>query len=329
MRMKNILGIGNALVDILATLTDDAILREFNLPKGSMQHVDEPAANRLWERLHTLGGVQHVAGGSAANTMAGAAQLGLHCTFIGKTGNDEPGQLFARDQAAHGITSALLHSATSTGRCTVFISPDAERTMATYLGAAIELSPGDLDEKMFRGHHYFYIEGYLVQNHDLVRRAMALAKAQRLVIVLDLASYNVVEQNRDFLHGMLRQYVDIVFANEAEAEAFTGKKPHEAVGELSKLSDIAVVKTGGEGSLVQCGDSVHAVKPCPAQVIDTTGAGDLYAAGFLYGHAAGWPIDRCAAAGSITASKVVEVIGPKVSPGGWAEIKQQLKHYTV
>ncbi|MDR2449363.1 MAG: adenosine kinase [Prevotellaceae bacterium] len=327
--MKKILGIGNALVDILATLTGDSILQEFNLPKGSMQHVDEPAANRLWERLHTLGGVQRVAGGSAANTMAGAAQLGLHCTFIGKTGNDEPGRFFADDQAAHGVTSVLLHSPTSTGRCTVFISPDAERTMATYLGAAIELSPDDLDERVFTGYHYFYIEGYLVQNHDLVRRAMELAKAQRLIIALDLASYNVVEQNRDFLHNMLRQYVDIVFANEAEAEAFTGKKPHEALGELSALCDIAVVKTGGEGSLVQRGSTVHRIKPCLANVVDTTGAGDLYAAGFLYGQAAGWPLDQCGAAGSLTASKVVEVIGPKVSNAGWAAIKQHLKNYII
>jgi sugar/nucleoside kinase (ribokinase family) len=327
--MKNILGIGNALVDILATLTDDSILQEFNLPKGSMQHVDETTANRLWKRLHTLGGIQHVAGGSAANTMAGAAQLGLHCTFIGKTGDDEPGQFFARDQAAHGITATLLHSATSTGCCTVFISPDAERTMATYLGAAIELSPDDLDEKMFKGHGYFYIEGYLVQNHDLVRRAMELANAQQLTIVLDLASYNVVEQNRNFLHDMLQQYVHIVFANEAEAEAFTGKKSHEALGELSKLSDIAVVKVGREGSLIQRGNAVHTVKACPANVIDTTGAGDLYAAGFLYGHAAGLPLDQCGAIGAITAAKVVEVIGPKVSGDGWTAIKQHLKDYIL
>jgi sugar/nucleoside kinase (ribokinase family) len=323
--MKNILGIGNALVDILVTLSDDLLLQEFSLPKGSMQHVDEATANRQWERLHTLGSIQHVAGGSAANTMAGAAQLGMHCSFIGKTGNDEPGQFFARDQAAYGITSTLLHSATATGRCTVFISPDTERTMATYLGAAIELSPDDLDEKMFKGHHYFYIEGYLVQNHDLVRRAMELAKAQQLTIVLDLSSYNVVEENRDFLHSVLQQYVHIVFANEAEAEAFTGKKPHEALGELSELSDIAVVKTGRDGSLVQSGRTVHHVEPCPTNVIDTTGAGDLYAAGFLYGHAAGLPLDQCGAAGSLTASKVVEVIGPKISGHGWTAIKQHLK----
>jgi sugar/nucleoside kinase (ribokinase family) len=294
-----------------------------------MQHVDEATANRLWEHLHALGGVQHVAGGSAANTMAGAAQLGMHGTFIGKTGNDELGQLFAHDQAAHGITSRLLHSATSTGRCTVFISPDAERTMATYLGAAIELSPDDLDEGMFKGYQYFYIEGYLVQNHDLVRRAMELAEAQQLTIALDLASYNVVEQNRAFLHDMLRKHVHIVFANEAEAEAFTGKKPREALDELSKLSDIAVVKTGRDGSLIQSGHTVQAVTAQQANVIDTTGAGDLYASGFLYGHAAGLPLAQCGAIGSMTASKVVEVIGPKVSADGWAEINKHLKNYTL
>jgi sugar/nucleoside kinase (ribokinase family) len=290
-----------------------------------MQHVDEPTANRLWEQLYKLG-VQHVAGGSAANTMAGIAQLGMHCTYIGKTGHDELGELFAQDQAAHGVTSMLLTSHLSTGRCTVFISPDTERTMATYLGAAIELSPDDLNEKMFRGHDYFHIEGYLVQNHDLVRRAMELAKQHQLLISLDLASYNVVEQNRDFLHEMLQKYVDIVFANETEAEAFTGQELHRALNELSKLSRIAVVKIGSNGSMVQSGHTVHTITPYHARAVDATGAGDLYAAGFLYGHAAGLPLDKCGAIGSMIGAKVVEVIGPKISNSGWMAVKKNIEN---
>jgi sugar/nucleoside kinase (ribokinase family) len=322
--MKRILGIGNALVDILATMEDDIILQEFHLPKGSMQHVDEATATKLWSRLQ-LSNIQHIAGGSAANTMAGTAQLGMPSSFIGKIGHDEPGRLFTDDQLAHGITSNMLFSKTSTGRCTVFISPDAERTMATYLGAAIELVPEDLDENMFKGFDYFHIEGYLVQNHDLVRRAMELAKNKQLIISLDLASYNVVEDNLEFLREMLEKYVDIVLANEAEAEAFTGKAPREALEDLSKLCSSAVVKLGSEGSLIQSGSTVHAISPYKANAVDATGAGDLYASGFLYGHSLGLSLDKCGAIGSMIAAKVVEVVGPKVTENDWSNARQQIK----
>jgi sugar/nucleoside kinase (ribokinase family) len=318
--VKRILGIGNALVDVLVNLPDDHLLNEFNLPKGSMQHVDEVTANHLWNKIQPIG-VRVVAGGSAANTMAGIARLGLPCRFIGKIGSDDLGRHFAEDQATNGVESLLLSSKTATGRCTVSITPDAERTMATYLGAAIELAPEDLNEEMFEGYDYFHIEGYLVQNHALVRCAVETAKAKGQIISLDLASYNVVEQNLEFLRDILRNYVDIVFANEAEALAFTGAQPQEALHELGKYCPIAVVKLGCDGSLVKSGDKAYTISPYPTKAIDATGAGDLYASGFLYAHALGMPLDKCGDIGSFVSDKVVGVIGPKLPDMVWQDIR--------
>lgn len=321
--MKRILGIGNALVDILVNLPDDSLLKTFNLPKGSMQHVDEATANLLWKKIQPIG-VQVVAGGSAANTMAGIAQLGLECKFIGKTGDDDLGRHFSDDQAKHGIQSLLLRSKTATGRCTVSITPDAERTMATYLGAAIELVPEDLHEEMFDGYDYFHIEGYLVQNHNLVRRAVEIAKSKRQIISLDLASYNVVEHNLEFLRDILRNYVDIVFANEAEAQAFTGQQPVEALHELAQYAAIAVVKLGRDGSLIKTGGTVYTINPYPTKAIDATGAGDLYASGFLYAHALDMSIEKCGDLGSYVSDKVVGTIGPKLNDAAWENIKRHV-----
>ncbi len=322
--MKSILGIGNALMDILAQLPNDDLLAKYNLPRGSMTHVDETTSSHIWEGLRTLG-IQHIAGGSAANTLAGTAALGMRSAFIGKAGNDELGRLFHDDQQSLGIQSNLLLSATATGRCMVFISPDTERTMATYLGAAIELTPEDLRPEMFEGYDYFHIEGYLVQNHALVQRAVELAREKKLIISLDLASYNVVEENKQFLLDITKKYVDIVFANEAEAETFTGKQPHEALIELNKHCYIAVVKIGSNGSLVKCGNESHAIDVYPAHAIDATGAGDLYAAGFLYAHSLGLPLEKCGAVASMVAARVVEVIGSHLGQTTWSTLRKAIE----
>jgi sugar/nucleoside kinase (ribokinase family) len=319
--MKSILGIGNALVDILATLESDELLQKFNLPKGSMQHVDEVVSSIIWDEIRTRD-VQIVAGGSTSNTLNGTAELGMPSTFIGKTGKDELGRLFADDQHAHGLQSHLLHSPQATGHCTVFITPDAERTMATYLGAAIDLTPDDLQPEMFDGYDYFHIEGYLVQNPDLIRRAVMLAKSKGLFISLDLASYNVVEAHKAFLADIMQHYVDIVFANEAEAAAFTDRNPSAAVQELSRYCHIAVVKIGEQGSLIQCGKERHTIPVCPAHAIDATGAGDLYASGFLYAHALGLPLARCGVIASAVAAKVVEIIGCRIDKTTWNSLRR-------
>ena len=202
--MKSILGIGNALTDILALLEDDSLLREYHLPKGSMQHVDKETGNKIWSSIRRMG-VQYVAGGSAGNTITGTAVFGMPSGFIGKVGDDELGSLYKSDQERNGIRSMLLKGVEASGRAMVFVTaPNAERTFAVYLGAALELAPEDLKPEYFEGYDYFHIEGYLVQNQQLLRRAVELAKEAGCYISIDLASYNVVESNEAFLHDKTR-----------------------------------------------------------------------------------------------------------------------------
>ena len=287
--MKSILGMGNALTDILAVLQDDSLLRKFHLPRGSMQHVDMKTGDTIWQELKKMG-VQYVAGGSAANTITGTAIFGMKSGFIGKIGDDDLGHLYKSDQEQYGIKSLLLKGEHSSGRAMVFITaPNAERTFAVYLGAALELVPQDLKPEFFEGYDYFHIEGYLVQNQNLVRRAVEYAKAAGCTVSLDMASYNVVESNEAFLHNIVEDYVDIVFANESEARSFTRLEPRDALDEIAKHCTIAVVKVGKDGSMVKSGDEYHYIEAYPANTIDATGAGDTYAAGFLYAHSLGLP----------------------------------------
>jgi len=324
--MKSILGIGNALTDILAVLPDDSLLKQYHLPKGSMQHVDMETGDKIWAALKPLG-VKYVAGGSAANTISCTAIFGMPSSFIGKIGDDELGHLFKSDQEQYGISTLLLKSEHSSGRSMVFVSGgNAERTFAVYLGAALDLVPEDLKPEQFAGHDYFHIEGYLVQNQALIRRAVELAHEAGCLISLDMASYNVVESNDAFLHDIVDKYVDIVFANETEARAFTKlSNPEEALEDISRLCSIAVVKIGKDGSWVKSGDEKHYVPAKPATPLDATGAGDTYAAGFLYAHSLGMPLDICGEVGSIIAAKVVEVIGTKIDIPRWKDAKAEIR----
>ena len=325
--MKSILGIGNALTDILAVLEDDSLLNYYHLPKGSMQHVDRETGEKIWETLKGMG-VQYVAGGSAANTITATAVLGMPSTFIGKVGNDELGSLFKSDLSRNGIKSTLFKGKAASGRAMVFITaPNAERTFAV-LGASIEMGPEDLSPEQFTGHDYFHIEGYLVQNQALLRRALELARAAGMIISIDMASYNVVESNHAFLHDIIKNYVDIVFANETEAQVFTNKQPREALDVMAQICETAVVKIGKDGSMVKRGDEYHYIEAWPADTIDATGAGDTYAAGFLFAHAHGLSLKDCGEVGSIVAAKVVEVIGPKIDIPRWKIAKQQIRDLT-
>ncbi len=323
--MKSILGIGNALTDILAVLPDDSLLTKYHLPLGSMQHVDMTTGDLIWQDLRKIG-VQYVAGGSAANTITGTAIFGMPSGFIGKVGDDELGHLFKSDQEQYGIKSTLLKGKSSSGRAMVFITgANAERTFAVYLGSALELVPEDLTPEMFQGYDYFHIEGYLVQNQALCRRAIELAHDAGCLISIDMASYNVVESNSIFLHEMVDKYIDIVFANETESKTFTGLNPKAALEEISKHCKIAVVKLGKQGSLVRCGEEWYRIPPWPGEAIDATGAGDTYAAGFLYAHSLGMPLKVCGEVGSIISAKVVEIIGTKIDIPRWRTAKMEIR----
>lgn len=322
---KKILGIGNALTDILAVLPDDTLLKKYHLPLGSMQHVDMETGDKIWKDLKKLG-IQYVAGGSAANTITCTAIFGMPSSFIGKVGDDELGHLFKSDQSQYGIKSILLRGTNSSGRAMVFITgANAERTFAVYLGAALELVPEDLTPEMFEGYDYFHIEGYLVQNQDLCRKAIELAHDAGCIISLDMASYNVVESNNAFLHDMVDKYIDIVFANESESKVFTGMEPEDALDEIARHCSIAVVKLGKEGSLVKSAEGRYKIPAWPGEAIDATGAGDTYAAGFLYAHSHGMPLKVCGEVGSIISAKVVEIVGTKIDIPRWKAAKAEIR----
>jgi len=322
--MKKVLGLGNALVDILVRISDERLLGSLQLPKSCMTLVEEAQINAILARIDSLE-KQETCGGSAANTISGLARLGVPTGYIGKIGNDPYGKFFAGEMRRHGTEARMFHGVSQTGRALGFITPDSERTFATFLGAAVELEASDLSPELFRGYDYFHIEGYMVQNHPLVEAAMRLAKEAGLEVSLDLASHNVVRENIGFLQDMVARYVDIVFANEDESMAFSGKNsPHEALVSISPQCRIAVVKLGKKGSLIKHKDERHEIECIPAVAIDTTGAGDLYAAGFLYGLIQGYPLPVCGRIGSLLSGKVVEVIGAKLDEAKWKEVEAAL-----
>jgi sugar/nucleoside kinase (ribokinase family) len=322
--MKKVLGLGNALVDILVKIDDDKLLHSLQLPKSCMTLVSEDQINDILKKIIHLE-KQETCGGSAANTISGLARLGIASGYIGKIGHDAYGDFFAKEMKKHGVAARMFFGRAQTGRALGFITRDSERTFATFLGSAVELAAADLKADLFRGYDYFHIEGYMVQNHQLVETALRLAKEANLEVSLDLASHNIVRENIAFLQEMVARYVDIVFANEEESMAFSGKNsPREALVAIPAQCRIAVVKLGKNGSLIRQKDEHHQIGCMPAQAVDTTGAGDLYAAGFLYGLIQGYALDACGRIGSLLSGKVVEVVGAKLDEAKWLEVEAAL-----
>lgn len=313
---------GNALTDILYQVSEEDLIA-LNLPKGSMNLISMDKAREIQERFTNVR-MRMVAGGSACNTITTIASLGGKAAFIGKIGNMGVGDFYREDLSRMGVAPIMLRSEDKMSGCSiVLITPDGERTFATYLGAALDLVPEDINIEAFRGYDIFHIEGYLVQNHALIAKAVKLAKEAGCRVSLDLASYNVILENLDFLRSLVHDYVDIVFANEEEAKAFTGKDDHQAnLLTLASECEIAVVKVGKNGSLVRMGEQQYQIGAVSTCCVDSTGAGDLYAGGFLYALGEGFDIRRCAEIGTIAAGRVCEVIGTKLSEETWEEIRR-------
>ena len=322
--MKNrVLGIGNALIDALVQVQDEALLTEMNLPKGSMQLIDTAGYEAVCRRLSQME-VKRATGGSAANTVLALAHLGAAPGIIGRVSEDDNGYFFADNCKKNGIETYLLPSELPTGVASTFITPDGQRTFATFLGAAATLHADDLRPEWLEGYAYLYIEGYLVQDHDLICRAVEMAHAAGLKVCLDLASYNIVEAQHEFFSYLL-DHTDIVFANEEEALAFTGKAPREALDELAQRCEVAVVKTGKKGAMARCGaEFAEAPAEAVAQVLDTTAAGDFFAAGFLYRHAQGAPLAACLESGGALAGAVIQVVGTQLADQTWAALRERL-----
>ena len=319
--MKKIIGIGNALVDALVTLPNDELLHTFGLPKGSMTLIGDEEQQRIQECFASLD-VQRATGGSAGNTMLALANLGVNPGFIGAVGDDATGEFFAANCAKCGITPYLTKLPVQSGIAYTFISPGGQRTFATYLGAAAMMGPDDLAPEMFAGYDYLYVEGYLVQNHALILRAVELAKEMGLKVCLDLASYNIVAADHDFFTRLVTEYVDVVFANEEEARAFASAEPDEALELLHSLCEVAVVKLGPAGSTIMRGGEKVFVEAWPVdKVVDTTAAGDFYAAGVMYGLMRDCSLVQCAQVGTILSGHVIQIVGTQLPEATWQKMK--------
>lgn len=324
--IKRVIGIGNALTDMLVNMSNDDVLDRYELAKGSMSLVDSQFQTDISK---SVAGCPYSLslGGSAGNTIRAMARLGTEVGFIGKVGNDTTGDFYEQALRNIGVVPYILRSEYRSGKCVSLVSPDGERTLVTHLGAAAHLHPEDVDDAIFDDYDCLYIEGYLVQDHDLIRTAVERAKSRGLKVAIDLASFNVVEENCDFLRDLVMKHVDILFANEDEARAFSGEvEPINALQYISTMCELAVVKIGMKGALIKRGDEVvHVGIMAAAKRVDTTGAGDFYAAGFLSALCEGMTLRQCGTVGAITAGKVIEVVGTTFGEDAWREIFQLME----
>ena len=321
--MKKIIGIGNALTDMLVNLRNNDILDQYGLARGSMSLVDSALQTAISKSVAGLPYSLSL-GGSAGNTIRAMACMGCSTGFIGKVGPDTTGEFFVQALENLGIAPVIFHGKERSGKCVSLISPDGERTMVTHLGAALELNAAEIDASIFEGYDCLYIEGYLVQDHTLLRHTIATAKQCGLKIAIDLASFNVVAENLDFLREIVAEYVDILFANEDEAKTFTGEdEPINALQTISEMCELVIVKIGMRGALIkQGGEVVHVGIMAAAKRVDTTGAGDFYAAGFLAGMCRGLSLRQCGTIGAIAAGKVIEVVGTTFDEERWADLRR-------
>lgn len=319
--MKKVIGMGNALTDMLVNMKSDDTLAAFSLEKGSMNLVDTEQQKKISKSVAGLPYTLSL-GGSASNTIRAMARLGSQVGFIGKVGQDSTGDFFEQGLINVGVQPFIFRGHNHSGRCVSLVSPDGERTMITYLGAAMEMTSYEISPDMFTGYDCLYIEGYLVQDHDLIGCAVRTAKQCGLKVAIDLASFNVVAENLEFLRSLVSEYVDILFANEQEARTFTGEdEPLNALQAISEMCDLAVVKIGTKGALIKQGAEVlHVGIMAAAKRVDTTGAGDYYAAGFLSGMCQGLNLRQCGTIGAIAAGKVIEVVGTTFGEDAWNEI---------
>ncbi|MCX5940536.1 MAG: adenosine kinase [Cyanobium sp. LacPavin_0818_WC50_MAG_67_9] len=310
----DVVGIGNAIVDVLVQADDD-LLDNFELTKGTMALVDEYRAETLYARV---GPGLETSGGSAANTLAGVAQLGGRAGFIGRVRNDQLGSIFAHDIRSVGarFETPAATEGPSTARCLILVTPDAQRTMCTYLGASVGLDPADLDLEMVAQAKLLYLEGYLWDSDDAKAAFIAAAEVARAhggEVALSLSDAFCVERHRDSFQELVDGHVDILFANEMEITAlYKANSFEEAADQVRGRCKVAALTRSEQGSVILNGAGSHAIEPFQlGPLVDTTGAGDLYAAGFLHAYTQGQDIAACGRLGSLCAGQVVTQLGPR------------------
>jgi sugar/nucleoside kinase (ribokinase family) len=311
----DVLCVGNAIVDIIARCDDDFLV-ENHIIKGAMNLIDADRATLLYERM---GPAIETSGGSAGNTAAGVASFGGKAAFFGKVADDSLGRIFAHDIRAQGVAfdTKPLPQDPPTARSMIFVTPDGERSMNTYLGACVELGPEDVEEDKTKGARVTYFEGYLwdpPRAKEAIRLAAEQAHAAQREVAMTLSDPFCVDRYREeFLDLMRSGTVDIVFANESEMKSLYQTASFEAgLDAFRKDCKLGIVTRSEKGSVVVRGDETIEVQPLEiAELVDTTGAGDLYAAGFLFGYTKGRSLAECGALGSLAAGLIIQQIGPR------------------
>lgn len=322
----DVVGIGNAIVDVLAR-TEDAFLKEHNLTKGSMALTSAEDAEKLY---NAMGPAVEVSGGSAANTIAGIAALGGNAGFIGKIANDQLGEVFTHDVRSLGVeyTTTPTSDGTPTARSFILVTPDAERTMNTFLGACQELGPDDVDEDMIKRAKVLYLEGYLWDPAEAKKaflKAMDIAKNSDTKVSLTLSDSFCVDRYKDEFKDLVENQVDILFANEAEITALYDEENFDKAAELaSKHLHLVIITRGEKGAVIVSDGKRIDVPASPTTVEDTTGAGDLYAAGFLYGYTQGYDHEVCGKIAALCASEIISHVGARPEADLKALVKKKL-----
>jgi sugar/nucleoside kinase (ribokinase family) len=319
-----IVGVGSALIDILAH-EDEVFLSKTGAVKGGMIYVNKEFIDETL--LLSSQPPSIVPGGSACNTVIGIGKLGGAARFVGKCGSGTMGEFFENDLKRQNVEAVLLHSDSPTGRVLSIITPDAQRSMFTFLGASAETKPQDIQQNCFTNAAIVHIEGYLLFNPELILKVLKTAKSAGAWVSLDLASFNVVKESHAQLQHIVAAYVDILIANEDEALAYTGHIDKAlAVQAMAADVEIAVLKVGERGSIIACRDQILPIQPkTGAPIIDTTGAGDLWAAGFLYGLVNGYTLEKCGELGSACGYEVCRVVGASIPDAAWERIKKLIK----
>jgi len=312
-RQYDVTAIGNAIVDVL-TQSEDSFLTQHGLPKGAMSLIDALDAERLYGIMGP--GVER-SGGSAANTAAGLAALGARVGFIGKVSDDQLGEVFRHDIRAVGVdfNTPPLTEGLSTARCLIFVTPDAQRTMQTFLGACTAFSAADVDEETIKNSKVLYLEGYLWDAPHAIEgllKAIDVAKKAGTKVAFTTSDAFCVGRFRDQFLDLIQNHVDILFANESEIlSLFETEDFDDAVRRVRPMCEIAAVTRSEKGSIVVSGDATHVIAAEKVNVLDTTGAGDAYAAGFLYGYTQGKPLDACGRLGGLMASEAISHYGAR------------------
>lgn len=316
----NTIGLGNALVDVLLKLESDNVLAEVGIAKGAMDMINRDQMVTIRKTQENLERSQ-APGGSVCNTMRAMACLGAKTGFIGKIGDDTVGEYYEQELKKAGVAPYFLRTEGISGSCTVLISPDGERTMGTFLGPGPDITSKEIKDEILRNYNCIYIEGYLLVNEELVKGTMQKAKNAGLKVALDLSNFNIVNAFHGLLEDIIPNYVDILFSNESEVEAFTGLKAQDAVKALSEKVEISLVTLGKEGALVGSKGQVISVPAEGGKPVDTTGAGDHFAAGFLYGQSIGATLEQSARIGSLLAGYIIDVVGAQIPDDKWEQIK--------